>query len=119
MIGPLAGRTFGAPAASKPSRTVGEPSVGSMLGTGPSSVSLPCSTSCMAATVAIALVMEAMRKTVSGVIPAGWSSPRTPNAPSYSTPLSVVAIATMPGTSFASTACFRTPSMRALRPAWA
>ena len=82
MIGRLAGRSLGAPAASNPSRTWGEPSAGSILGTGSSSVSLPCSTSCMAATEVIALVIEAMRKTVSSVIAGPLSRTRVPNAPS-------------------------------------
>src|SRR5262245_48642219 len=84
-----------------------------MFGTGSSSFSLPCSTSCIAATVAIAFVMDALRNTVSGVIEAEpASSARGPIAPSYSTPFSVAAIAPTPGTSFASTACFRMGSMR-------
>jgi hypothetical protein len=68
--------------ASKPSRTWCEPSVGSMSGTGASSASLPCSTSCIAATEVMALVIEAMRKTLSSVIGSGWPSARRPNAPS-------------------------------------
>ncbi len=83
MIGRFAGRSFGAPAASKPSSTWGEPSAGSMFGTGSSSLSLPCSTSCIAATEVITLVMDAMRKTVSMVIAAApGSSTRGPKAPS-------------------------------------
>ena len=83
MIGRLAARSFGAPEASKPSSTRGEPSAGSILGTGSSSLSLPCSTSCIAATEVITLVMDAMRKTVSGVIAAApGSSTRGPKAPS-------------------------------------
>jgi hypothetical protein len=54
-----------------------------MSGTGASSASLPCSTSCIAATEVIALVMDAMRKTVSGVIAAApGSGARGPKAPS-------------------------------------
>ena len=53
-----------------------------MSGTGASSASLPCSTSCIAATEVMALVIEAMRKTLSSVIGSGWSSARRPNAPS-------------------------------------
>ena len=41
-----------------------------MLGTGSSSFSLPCSTICIAATEVMALVIDAMRKTVSGVMAA-------------------------------------------------
>ena len=52
-----------------------------MFGTGPSSVSLPCSTNCIAATEVIALVIEAMRKKLSGVIAGPASSARAPNAP--------------------------------------
>ena len=39
-----------------------------MSGTGSSSFSLPCSTICIAATDVMALVIEAMRKTVSDVM---------------------------------------------------
>jgi hypothetical protein len=53
-----------------------------MLGTGSSSFSLPCSTSCIAATDAMAFVIDAIRKTVSGVMPALASSARGPKAPS-------------------------------------
>ena len=53
-----------------------------MSGTGPSTFSLPCSTSCMAAVEVMALVIEAMRKTVSSVIAVLSPSARTPNAPS-------------------------------------
>jgi hypothetical protein len=53
-----------------------------MFGTGSSTLSLPCSTSCIAATEVIALVIEAMRKTVSSVIGVLWSSARRPKAPS-------------------------------------
>jgi hypothetical protein len=53
-----------------------------MLGTGSSSSSLPCSTSCIAATEVMALAIEAMRKTLSSVIGSGWSRARRPNAPS-------------------------------------
>ena len=81
-MGRLAGRSFGAPPASKPSSTCGEPSVGSMLGTGSSSLSLPCSTSCMAATEVMAFVIEAMRKTLSSVIAGPASSARAPKTPS-------------------------------------
>ena len=53
-----------------------------MLVSGSSSLTFPCSTSCIAATDVITLVIEAMRNTVSRVIGALWSSERTPNAPS-------------------------------------
>ena len=82
MIGRLAGRSFGAPLASKPSSTWGDPSPGSTFGNGSSSFSRPCSTSCIAATDVIALVIDAIRKTVSSVIGALSSSDRGPNAPS-------------------------------------
>jgi hypothetical protein len=68
VIGRLAGRSFGAPEASNPSSTWGDPSAGSMFGTGSSSLSLPCSTSCIAATEVITLVIEATRNTVSRVM---------------------------------------------------
>ncbi len=82
MIGRFAGRRFGAPAASKPSRTCGALSAGSMLGTGSSSLSRPCSTSCMAAVQVTAFVIEAMRKTVSSVMAGPLARSRVPNAPS-------------------------------------
>jgi len=72
-----------------------------MSGTGASSASLPCSTSCSAATDVISLTMEATRNTVSRVIAVASPSRRLPNAPSYSSPLSVAAIATTPDTSVA------------------
>ena len=50
MIGRFAGRSFGAPAASKPSSTCGEDRAGSTLVSGSSSLTFPCSTSCIAAT---------------------------------------------------------------------
>src|SRR5262249_15298867 len=69
------------------------------------------STSCMAAVAVIALVIEAIHTTVSSVIGASLPSSRRPTAPSYSTPLSVAAIAMMPGIVFDSTASLNRPSM--------
>ena len=113
MIGRLAGRSSGAPEESKPSRTWGAASSGSTSPIGWSSGSLPCSTSCIAATEVTALVIEAIRNTVSGVIAGPFARSRIPKAPSYKVPRSVAAIATTPGTSRASTARLRTASMRA------
>ena len=73
---PLGGAQPGRAGGVEPLQHLGEPSAGSILGTGSSSVSLPCSTSCMAATEVIALVIEAMRKTVSSVIAGPLSSAR-------------------------------------------
>ncbi len=81
MIGRRAGRRRGAPAASKPSSTRGALNVGSMSGTGASSASLPCSTSCSAAIAVTILVIEAMRNTVSPVIAVPAARSRTPKAP--------------------------------------
>jgi hypothetical protein len=64
--------------------------------------------------VAMAFVIEAMRKTVSGVMTqSSPSARRAEGALVERRPLSVAAIATTPGTSLASTACFSRPSMRA------
>src|SRR6516165_8389130 len=73
-----------------------------MLSAGSSSLSLPRSTSCMAATDVTSFTMEAMRKTVSVVIFAAAPVQRTPKAPSYRTAFSVAAMATTPGASPAS-----------------
>src|SRR5207253_6612191 len=77
---------------------------------GASRASLPRSTSCMAAVAVMALVIEAIHTTVSSVMGASLPSSRRPKAPSYSTPLSVAAIATMPGIAFDSTACVKLAS---------
>ena len=58
----------------------------------------------MAAVAVMALVIDAIQTTVSSVIGASLPSSRRPNAPSYSTPLSVAAMATIPGIFFDSTA---------------
>src|SRR2546430_11324773 len=58
----------------------------------------------------MALVIEAIHATVSSVMGASLPSSRRPKAPSYSTPLSVAAIATMPGIVFDSTACVKLAS---------
>jgi len=65
VIGRLAGRSLGAPARQPPD--LGDPAPGRYW-VRLVELSLPCSTSCMAATEVIALVIEAMRKTVSSVI---------------------------------------------------
>ena len=82
MIGDFAGRNCGTPLALNPSSTCGSLSAGSIAGTGASSESLPCSTSCKAATEVIALTIEAMRKTVSRVIAGPPGSRRWPKIPS-------------------------------------
>src|SRR5947199_6466048 len=68
VIGFLAGRSFGSPLASKPSSTCGAARSGSTLPIGASSESLPCSTSCMAPAAVIALVIEAIQNTLSGIV---------------------------------------------------
>src|SRR5215472_8271665 len=65
----------------------------------------------MAAVAVIALVIEAIQTTVSSVIAASLPSSRRPKAPWYSTPLSVAAIAMMPGIFFDSTASLNSASM--------
>ena len=86
VTGRLAGRSFGCPEASKPSRTLGSLSCGRTLEIGSSSASRPCSTCCSAATEVTALVMEAIQKTVSTVMGSVPPAARMPNAPSYTTP---------------------------------
>ena len=77
MIGRRAGRSRGLPAASNPASTCGAASSGSTRPIGWSSSIRPASTSCIAATEVTALVIEAMRKIVSGVIalPCGEIAP--------------------------------------------
>ena len=58
----------------------------------------------MQAVAVTALVIDAIQNTVSGVMSGPLALSRLPNAPSYTIPLSVAAIATMPGTVPASTA---------------
>ncbi len=83
MTGLLAGRKIGLPESlSKPSRTSSLPSSGRRLATGSSSVSVPRSPSCMAATVVIALVMEAMRKIEPAVTSTPEAASRLPREPS-------------------------------------
>src|SRR5215470_11503562 len=65
----------------------------------------------MAAVAVIALVIEAIHTTVSSVIAASLPSSRRPNAPWYSTPLSVAAIAMTPGIFFDSTASLKSASI--------
>ena len=60
---------------------LGDSSVGSILAAGSSSLILPRSTSCIAATEVSSLTIEAMRKTVSVDILAAAPMLRTPNAP--------------------------------------
>ena len=81
VIGFFAARSFGSPLASKPSSTWGEARSGSTLPIGASSESLPCSTSCMAAAPVMALVIEAIQNTLSGVMASSLDRSRLPNAP--------------------------------------
>jgi hypothetical protein len=79
---PLGARSRGLPLASNPSITWTLPRNGMTFPAGASSDSLPRSTSCIAAVPVIALVIEAIHTTVSGVIEAGLPISRTPKAPS-------------------------------------
>ena len=81
MTAVRAGRSSGLPSGAKPSSTRGAASAGSSAPNGASSDSLPCSTSIMAATEVIALVMEAIQNTVSVVIAALPPASRRPAAP--------------------------------------
>ena len=78
MMGRRAARYRGRPALSKPVRTRGDPNSGSTPPIGSSSVSLPCSTICIAAVQVTALVIEAIQKTESVVISTPLSRPRFP-----------------------------------------
>ena len=82
MIGRRAGRSRGLPAASNPASTCGAASSGSTRPIGWSSSIRPASTSCIAATEVTALVIEAMRKIVSGVMALPSARSRCPKAPS-------------------------------------
>ena len=82
MIGRLGGRRIGLPPASKPSSTCADPSSGTVALAGCSRLSLPCSTSCIAAAAVIALVMDAIHTTESRVIGVFVLRSRLPNAPS-------------------------------------
>ncbi len=82
MIGLVAGRSCGAPAASKPSSTCGCASSGKSSPMVCSRLSLPCSTSCMQAAAVTALVIEAIQNTLSGVTSAPPSMLCVPKAPS-------------------------------------
>ena len=104
MIGRLGARSRGFPAASKPSSTLAAASSGTISLAGRSRLSLPRSTSCIAAVAVIALVMDAIQTTESSVMGAGLPRSRLPKAPSYSTSVSVAATATTPGIAFDSTA---------------
>ena len=106
VIGRLAGRSRGEPSAAKPSSTCTLPSSGSTVAIGPSSDSLPCSTSCMAQAPVMALVIEAIQTTVSAVIGAPEVVSRTPEPPAKIGPSAVAAATTTPGTSPASVARF-------------
>ena len=58
--------------------------------------SRPCSTSCIAAAPVIALVIDAIQPTVSGVISSPPPATRSPNPPRYRSPPAFVAPATTP-----------------------
>jgi hypothetical protein len=67
---------------SQPSSTLSSAHSGRISATGVSRLMLPFSTSCMAAVDVTALVIDAIRNTVSSVIGAGSPRARTPDAPS-------------------------------------
>ena len=95
----------GWPLESQPVKSFTPASSGKNLAAGSSSVSLPCSTSCMAAAPTMGLVIEASQNTVSGVIATPRPSARSPKAASYTVPSEELAAATTPGTWPACTAC--------------
>ena len=70
MIGRFGARSVGWPAASKPSSTCTFASCGTTVCAGRSRSSLPLSTSCIAAVVVMAFVIDAIQTTVSSVIDA-------------------------------------------------
>ena len=82
MIGRFGSRRRGFPAASKPSSTLAAPISGTTSRAGWSRLSLPFSTSCMAAVPVIAFVIEAIHTMVSWVMGASLPISRLPNAPS-------------------------------------
>jgi hypothetical protein len=97
VTGLVDGRRIGLPEESNPSRIWRVPSSGRCFAAGSSSVNLPCSTSCIAPTDVIALVMEAMEKMDSGVIGTPETESRVPNAPEYVIALAVPAMAVTAG----------------------
>ena len=80
VIGFIAGRSTGFPEGRNPSITSSFASSGRCFATGSSSFSFPCSTSCIAATEVIALVIEAIWKMESGWIAIPEARSRLPNA---------------------------------------
>ena len=82
VIGRLGGLSLGLPSASKPSSTCAAESSETTSLIGLSRLSLPCSTSCMAAVEVTALVIEAIQNIVSGVIAVPVVRLRLPKAPS-------------------------------------
>jgi hypothetical protein len=81
VIGRLAGLSFGAPSASKPSSTFTSASSGRMSLAGSSSLRRPCSTSCIAPGLTSAFVIDAYQKIVSTVIGSLRPTPFVPAAP--------------------------------------
>jgi hypothetical protein len=81
VIALLVGRSTGSPEGPNPVSTCGAESSGRTSAIGTSSVSLPCSTSCIAAVEVIAFVIEAIQNTVSVVIAAPSGRARRPKAP--------------------------------------
>jgi NAD(P)-dependent dehydrogenase (short-subunit alcohol dehydrogenase family) len=81
VIGRLAGLSFGAPSASKPSSTCTDESSDRMLLAGSSSLRRPCSMSCMAPAATSAFVIEAYQNIVSSVMGSLRPTPLVPAAP--------------------------------------
>jgi len=114
VIGRLGARSRGWPAGSNPSSTLADNRAGTTSLAGRSRLSLPRSTSCMAAVPVMALVIDAIQTTESTVIGASLPSSRLPKAPSYTVSLSLAATATMPGMAFDSTAWLKSLSIDAI-----
>src|SRR5690554_4594145 len=83
---------------------------------GLSNCNLPCSTSCMAATDVMALLIEAIQNTESAVNAALSAALQWPNAAAYVVPSLSATMATTPGRSPASTACWNKRSSSGLPP---
>ena len=86
VTGCFAGRSIGAPSAGEALQHLRLRQLRQHAPSGASSASRSASTSCIAATEVIALVIEAIQNTVSSVIGASASRSRRPKAPSYSVP---------------------------------
>ena len=103
VIGFLAGRVVTVPSAPMPTRTSLRAISGTMSAAGVSRPNFPRSTICIAAAPVMALVMEAIQITLSDC--------SVPAAPSKIVPSALAATAATPGTSPASTACFKPSAM--------